>query len=194
MKRFSGFVCLLHVMLLAQSGHGQFDALPESNALWQTYFYDGPNFMFEELLYAGQSNDTLIEGTAYRKLTGYYAGAGTDYVGAYRNDGTGKLFFRTTFDQTVLLYDFDVEVGDTVDVINVSIGSPNLDSISMHVVTVDTVAYAGRERKRIGVVQIYPGLVVGQAIHHWIEGIGGTGGLLTTCGCYTLSDQRILNA
>jgi hypothetical protein len=60
------------------------------------------------------------------------------------------------------------------------------------VVTVDTVVHAGRERKRIGVVQIYPGLVVGPAIHHWVEGIGGTGGLLTTCGCYTLSGSTEL--
>jgi len=133
MKRFSGFVCLLHVMLLAQSGHGQFDALPDSNARWQTYFYDGPSFMDEQLLFSSNGADTLFNSTPYRKLMGS-AGGGTDYAGAYRDDGTGKLFFRTTFDQTVLLYDFDVEVGDTVDVINVAIGSPNLDSISMHVV------------------------------------------------------------
>ncbi|MBL7963160.1 MAG: T9SS type A sorting domain-containing protein [Flavobacteriales bacterium] len=193
MNHITNFSCLMAALLIVCDGSGQIDVLPVSSAQWQISYYDGPDLMFDELFYLDADNDTLIDGSTYHKLTGYYPGAGIFFAGAYRSDGNGKLYFRTTFDQTVLLYDLDVQVGDTLDVINVSIGSPVLDSISMRVETVDTVLLASRERKRIGVQQVWPGMgPLGNPIHYWIEGIGGTGGLLTTCGCATLSGSSEL--
>jgi hypothetical protein len=74
-----------------------------------------------------------------------------------------------------LLYDFGIEVGEIVKIINYSINMNN-DTIVVKVQNIDTLNYLGIDRKRIEVIDT---LEVQTDI--WIEGIGSEKGLLNPC-------------
>jgi hypothetical protein len=193
MNQLKFAAALLMAMAPLSQVRAQFDAIPDSNAQWRIGHYDGPSFMYDELLYMEADPDTLIDGATFQKLMGYYPGAGIYYAGALRDDGTGKVYYRILTDdesdETVLLYDFDVEVGDTVNVYDMSFYNEGMRP--MLVESVDTVQLAGKQRKRISIHFLGPGGA--PQFHYWIQGIGGTGGLLTTCGCVTVSGATWLS-
>ncbi|MBZ0206700.1 MAG: T9SS type A sorting domain-containing protein [Flavobacteriales bacterium] len=154
----------------------QFDALPDSNAQWQTYTYDGGIFAFETQFWIDSSSDTLINGDFYLNLNN----AGSYFL---HDNGLGQVYCRDTTDTDHLLYDFDVSEGDTVfDVFHLDLGDPLFTDMVVN--GVDSVLIAGKYRKRI---DISPAGVPDPGFFYWIQGIGGNQGLLTTNGVFFVS-------
>ena len=111
--------------------------------------------------------DTIIDGDQYVVLST------TQLI---NDNGIGQVYIRSD-GETHLLYDFDVEVGDTV--FDVYIMEMPLQD--MRIISVDTILITGKYRKRIGIEDIDGSL--SSETPYWIQGIGGTGGLTTTCNC-----------
>ncbi len=128
--------------------------------------------------------DTVMLGNTYKKLyeTNYDSIISTKtYIGAIRQDSDSKVYFvkENSFyfhsmfhpdftDSTeVMLYDFNIGIGDTVMVSNY------MDSIKV-VVDEDSVLINGEYRKRWQMrdKSSFPN-------YHWIEGIGSTKGLFS---------------
>jgi len=180
-------ILLNGISILAFSGmlSAQFDALPESNARWLVYVFLGPDHIDD--FYYRLSNvhaDTLINGMDHTKL---YGGSFDTNIGALNDNGTGQVFYHDfDTDSSYLLYDFDVQVGDTV--YDIFTEQEVMDTV--FIVQVDSIEYADKWRKRIGITLSngisYPG-------GFWVQGIGaienGTngGGIITGCPCSTLS-------
>lgn len=185
-SRIALFVPLL--LLLAPQGHGQFDALPDSNATWATGFWIGPGYPFDGWYheYDPSYPDTTISGSTFHRIrtTGNFGG--TWYDGAIRDNELGQVFYYPPGDTVErVLYDFDVLVGDTVNNVFAVPGVAD-----MLVITIDTIPVNGSDRKRIGIAPLGGGGTFATA--HWIQGIGGDGGLLHTCGCVGVSGMAWL--
>lgn len=153
--------------LLPKGLIAQFESLPESKAQWWVKQYLGPDFN-SDLLYSLPSSrqDTIITGDSFFILNGYLI---PEAIGAIYDNAQGQIYyhdFNGNFpNQTHLLYDFDVEIGDTI--YDVLAGAYVFDSI--YVNTVDSVQYASQWRKRIG-ISCNPGAL--QPDIHWVQGIG----------------------
>ncbi len=164
----------------------QFDALPDSNATWTTSFWIGPGYPFEGYFYQYDliDPDTLIGGEGFKRLAETNNFGGPYYGGALRDNEAGQVYFCPSSEtMPVLLYDFDVLPGDTVeDVMGLWLGD-------VGVYSVDTIVVNGTQRKRIGIECLAsPGF----ASAYWIQGIGGTGGLLHTSACPSVSGTGAL--
>lgn len=135
-------------------------------------------------LLPGGVPDTTINGQDYRSLTWYWD-TGTwleEFGGGLRESGSGQVFYyHPNTDQEHLLYDFDVSVGDSVLGVWVAGTDPaNGFTTTMYVTGVDTIILGGQARKRVGIQNI--GVMGGPTGYWWIQGIGGSAGLLETAG------------
>ena len=124
----------------------QFDALPDSNATWTTSFWIGPGYPYQGFhhTYDALHPDTVINGVTYQRLleSGYYAGALLD-------NGLGQVYHvQPGTTEPVLLYDFDVVVGDAVYGVIVSVRADQ--RIGVHKIEHDRMtppaAYPARRR------------------------------------------------
>lgn len=185
MKLHRGHLSLaLGVLLTCSVGQAiaQFDAMPDHSAQWVVHVYDGPNLWDEGSAFLSNTpGDTLIDSQPFTKLF-----SGSILVGALHDNGVGQVHFHSFGDHTTyLLYDFAVSQGDSVEVYN----EPYFIS-PLYVTGVDSVQYAGTWRKRIGISESSSSSI---AASYWVQGIGGvegaswSGGLLSTCGCVTVS-------
>lgn len=130
------------------------------------------------------SGDTLINNKLYQKV---YENAVVDsnYVGAYRDDGNGKVFFiglpGSLASNEILLYDFTLEIGDTIDLI--PLGNPNLTKmtpLSIGCAWVKNVQSGLLEERKILGMKWLTNTGHGEwGYYNWIEGLGSTRGLLT---------------
>lgn len=163
----------------------QFDALPDSNAAWTETFWIGPGYPYEGYFhtYDTTSPDTVYNGEVYQKLLTAYSNNfivwGTGYGGAVRDNGLGQVYYWAPGEpDPVLLYDFDVQVGDTVEDVY------SLWQQDVRVYSVDQITVNGTQRKRIGLECLdQPGFIGA----YWIQGIGGNGGLVRTTACPSVS-------
>lgn len=176
---------LLCLLAIGPGAHAQFDALPDSNATWTTSFWIGPGYPYEGFFhrYDPLDPDTLIGGEVFKKLLETNNFGGPYPVGALRDNEVGQVYYCPEGGSPVLLYDFDVLPGDTIqDVMGLWV-----DDVKVH--SVDTIVVNGTERKRIGIECLSsPGF----AYSYWIQGIGGTGGLLMTTACPSVSGTGTL--
>ncbi len=187
---------LLFSTLLAFFANGQtsvYHPFPESNAIWNIHyqFYCFFNGTSDENYSITISGDTLISSQTYHKLTTPYVqsfstgtcgGISTGYKGAIRQDIINrKVYFVPPSSNTEqLLYDFTMQVGDTV--------RGYTEPITMQTDTVqsiDSVLVGNSYRKRWNINTCYN--------IHFIEGIGSTYGLTERSpGCITdLADYSI---
>jgi hypothetical protein len=179
------FTCVLSGDLNAQ-----FDALPDSNATWTETFWIGPGYPYEGYFhtYDIASPDTIYNGEVYRKLLSTYANnfsiVGTGYGGAIRDNGLGQVYYWAPGEpDPALLYDFDVQVGDTVEDVH------SIWTQDVRVYSVDQITVNGTSRKRIGLECLdQPGFIGA----YWIQGIGGVGGLFRTSACPSVSGTGAL--
>ncbi len=119
------------MILISLSVSGQtsvYHPLPDSNAVWNMYLYQMcfiPWGITEQHYSITMVGDTLINGLNYHKLatphvqtitSGECPGVSKGLKGAYRQDVTlRKVFYIPTGDSVEqLLYDFNLQVGDTV--------------------------------------------------------------------------------
>lgn len=168
----------------------QFDALPDSNAAWTETFWIGPGYPYEGYFhtYDTTSPDTVYNGEVYQKLLTAYSNNfivwGTGYGGAVRDNGLGQVHYWAPGEpDPLLLYDFDVQVGDTVEDVY------SLWQQDVRVYSVDQITVNGTQRKRIGLECLdQPGFMGA----YWIQGIGGNGGLFRTTACPSVSGSGAL--
>jgi hypothetical protein len=119
----------------------------------------------------------------YQKLLTTYSNNfiiwGTGYGGALRDNGLGQVYYWAPGEpDPVLLYDFDVQVGDTVEDVY------SIWTQDVRVYSVDQITVNGTQRKRIGLECLdQPGFIGA----YWIQGIGGIGGLFRTTACPSVS-------
>jgi Secretion system C-terminal sorting domain len=162
------------------TGVAQFNALPDSNATWMTSFWIGPGYPYEGYFYQYDpiDPDTIIGGEVFQRLLQTNNIGGAFYAGALRDNELGQVYYCAPSASPVLLYDFDVLPGDTVD----DVMGIWMDDVGVY--SVDTITVNGTQRKRIGLECLTsPGF----ADVYWIQGIGGIGGLLHTTACPSVS-------
>lgn len=183
----------LFAALSSQSQTNLYHPFPDSNAVWNINYYwacmgSEPNNDLFSLTYSG---DTIIGSTSYHKLNtpfidhqsvGTCGGGTTGYQGAIRHDGPGKrvYFVPPSSGNEQLLYDFNLQVGDTVE------GYLETNAWPADVVQeIDSVLVGNTYRKRWIINTCYNISL--------IEGIGSTYGLIQPSpGCVTdLPDYAI---
>lgn len=177
------FILLLTFALSVQFGYSQtniYFPLPTQNTIWReyagglcgSYCQDYQNFT---------AGDTLIGGKSYTKIwqSGYMIG--TNYYGyctgivawyysylykAIRNDSVNKKVYVFNFfnNTETLLYDFNLQLGDTVPV----------SFSSGYVSAIDSVLVGSNYHKRFTISEVNHSLMD----QYLIEGIGSTSGLL----------------
>lgn len=155
--------------LLTASASAQYHVLPQGTAIWVDGFWVGPGYPYMGWSYAldPAAPDTVVDGVAYEHLDlpPFYA---------IRDNLQGQVFVLDDWSEgETLLYDFDVEVGDTIP-----FNSQHFYYDSLVVSSVDTVTVVGTERKRIGVGPLGS---LGWPQQYWIQGIGSDGGLFNPC-------------
>lgn len=172
---------ILIFTLLTGFAKGQtsvYHSFPDSNAAW--------NFHFESYCFSkgkGDENysiilsgDTIINSKTYHKLTTPYVksfstgtcgGKTTGYKGAIREEKAIKKVFYVSTTDTIekLLYDFNMNVGDTVKGYIQSFSLPTADIV----ISIDSVLVGSTYRKRWKINSDYNIQI--------IEGIGSTYGL-----------------
>jgi len=174
---------LLITILSAKAQTSVYYSFPDSNAYWcQTMqWFDGTcdhNYNFTSSF----CNDTIINSMTYHQIQE----SGFEYSslcmsGGYnywcclpiREDSSQrKVYYYDNFNQVEkMMYDFNLQIGDTLDATKVIWGSPNY----IHIVTsVDSILINGQYRKRFN----YSGpFTSGCSDSSIIEGIGGISGL-----------------
>lgn len=156
--------------------------IPNSGAIWSEIYHDHhyENDELEIIAYERFSingEDTVINEIEYKKLYLFYDSIfnknNATYIGAIRENDQKQVFYIAdtiihnikpiyTKNEEILLYDFNVEVGDTIKEIN------GVDQDFIIVENIDTVSIGGKLRKEIRFQDSFT----------WIEGIGNTYGLL----------------
>ena len=185
----------LFFIILASSGlaKGQ-DYLPlvkdntEWNVLWKNL---SPNFCITESLQI--NGDTLVDDIQYKKVMRMLSSQGPyhwpgnteehELYGLIREDLEGKVFYQPIDQDTVyLLYDFGMNVNDTV--LMRYIQSPNpLADVVVRIDSISTQHIAGVERRVFYVSSRSAGAYEWYWTNTWIEGIGAIEGLLYSCNC-----------
>lgn len=169
-----------------------YHSFPDSNAVWNFHLqaYCFSNGQADEHYSITLSGDTIINNQTYQKLstpyvqsnsTGSCGGTLSGYKGAIREDSANKkVFIIPPTDSTEkLLYDFNLQVGDTV--------KGYIGNFEPIVQSIDSVLVGSHYRKRWIIDSSY-------YFVYMIEGIGSTYGLLeeipppvTDLADYTLS-------
>ena len=159
---------------------------PDSNAIWNfhLYLYCFSNGTADEYYSITFSGDTLISNQTYHKLstpfvqsfsTGTCGEINTGYKGAIRQDAANKkVFYIPPAESTEqLIYDFNMQVGDTVR------GFIETNAFPTDIVqSIDSVLVGNTYRKRWNINSCYN--------IYFIEGIGSTYGLIERSpGCIT---------
>lgn len=147
---------------------------PWGNA-YSTYFYK-----FE--------GDTVVQDTAYQKVmisTDEFH-ENWDFFGAFIREENGRVFYRELYQQEGLIYDFNMELGDTVLVNN----TRALEAVHLVLTEIDSVpseeGYV--ERWQLNCLE-YP-----DQTEIWLRGIGSMAGVMNSsveifgglCGLYVL--------
>jgi Secretion system C-terminal sorting domain len=171
---------LLILTVITFSANAQtsiYHPFPDSNAVWNFHFILYCTGGYGDEYYSVTiSGDTIINSQTYHKLetpfiqsftTGTCPGNAIGYNGAIRQDTTNrKVFYVPPSNNTEqLLYDFSMQVGDTVQGYIESFASPN-DTVQ----SIDSVLVGSNYRKRWNINSCYN--------IHFIEGIGSTYGLI----------------
>lgn len=167
---------------------------PTDSARWRMAYRDFTDGLqigtdYEYLI----DGDTIINTKSYHKLLLKYYGwqkssVNEEYGGAFRDDTLTKKIYYIRPDSTheELLYDFDLQIGDTL-ANPFSIDQYSYDTLI--VVKIDSVLYGNVYRKRIGFDLYYCDDF--DTIYH-IAGIGSNFGLLQPAFClFEVSDYLI---
>ena len=123
--------------------------------------------------------DTMINSTSYKTLdTRWWPTDDWALDGAMREDSAGRVYL-TNFTDEVLLYDFSLEVGDSVQFTTGTWQWCEHDGVVAAVDSVQLLDGSWRKRLRL---DFWPSSGVE---NFWIEGIGSSQGLQTECHCIT---------
>jgi hypothetical protein len=184
MKKLFLTFLIISSSLSSKSQFNIYHPLPKEDAIWREYF--GGSYTTScsdyQLIITG---DTLIDGFTYHKIqrsgVEYYVDESgwctwiiayhfDYYDGAYRNDSVNKKVYYNYNSTDTLLYDFNLNLGDTLP------STYNHYSLIDFVATIDSVLIGNDFHKRFGIANFdNPNWVYA----YLIEGIGSTLGLLS---------------
>lgn len=179
---------LLVLMFFYQSANAQtYHKLLDTNKLWNYYDeYFGPNPHYTHLYRF--TTDTIISGKKY-----YIPEITMDSIHWYkesyffREEDSTKRVYMLYNNNEGLLYDFSLNTGDSVTIINPLYGA--YPPVTIHVVSIDSIQIDGYYRK-----------IINTDFYTWIEGIGdklglphpgdmSSGGVLLSLVCYYENDS-----
>lgn len=140
-------------------------------------------------------NDTLIDGITYKVIISSKDSLLTRWntIGFMRENIEDKnIFYLPVNKKEILLYDFSIEVNDTIET-KFKFGEENtgvLDSIVKYVViSIDSIKINNQERKKINLKCLtYPWNIT----YSWIEGIGDIYGLFAPCFPFMCGSENTL--
>jgi hypothetical protein len=182
MKKTKFLFILLLPMLLAQGVKGQYIPLVDTNKVWSVMSWiinmGGSENSTHTVIYK-INGDTIIDTSIYKKLLTTNDTLGISWaVSGYLKEIEKRIFFNNGISER-LVYDFNLEVGDTLE----SEVNPNLLLI---VNEIDTITLLnGETRRRLSFYLPSAPFF----IEEWIEGIGSINGLLPT---YFLYDGAVM--
>lgn len=174
------YLCIIdNTDILGQVSH----PFPTSNAVWSELYWPPYSEIPIPLVHALFEDDTLINDNTYSKL---YLLSDTEdvlnnreYKGAIRCDSEQMVFYvPKTWEDEILIYDFDVEIADTIWAEPVAGRGWFHPYNYLIVADIDSIAMQNHYRNRIEAIPEpgYPSLTP------WIEGIGSIRGLLFQSG------------
>ncbi|MCF8369066.1 MAG: T9SS type A sorting domain-containing protein [Bacteroidales bacterium] len=155
---------------------GQPNYIVRGDAIWSTLethcMPGGNNYSTYHIKFSG---DTLIEDLSYTQILRCDEEGQTawELYGFIREDSDGRVFLRPADYMEGLIYDFGVEVGDSVRAKNIYLNSDTLHYI---VTNIDYVELAGEYKKRISLYEY-----INEKEEIWIEGLGSYFGILNSC-------------
>lgn len=155
--------------------------MPNSNAVWRvdwsSSLFCWPPGTYSKYQYTIDT-DTIIGITTYKKIykSGMQDMCGTagnyfyNYAGGMREDTINKkvYFICPNYLTDTLLYDFAVNIGDTIHTVWCTFGGPNGYTQNVIVSTIDSVLVGSNYHKRFNTNNFFA----------FIEGIGNSTGLL----------------
>lgn len=200
MKRIKLVLLSLLMIQVGLAQSYEYVPFPKSDATWSEWYeYSYPDgYPYKEAYetFSVNGEDTLINGKTYTKLfmdrqTVYKlseAGGGKEelkemvYVGGLREENKKIWFLGDTIihhlkpisiNEEILLYDFSLEVGDTVRTSGtIQYDNDNNEDMAIYIQKIDTIQIGGSWRKKFHLAgeRLYEDCV-------WIEGIGSLNGL-----------------
>ncbi len=169
-KQYPFLIILILISINLNGQDSQF--IPDENAYWNINRVSWGNFT--PLPPIGVLGDTLISGENYIKI---YQSTELDwqegdkeYFCAAREDSGKWLFIPESDSVEYLLYDFNVHVGDTIQINN----PWTTGEVETLITSIDSIEINGEMRKRIH----SDNLDQGNFFDEWIEGIGSIHGLV----------------
>ncbi len=160
--------------VLVQFCFGQeYHKLVDTNKIWSTIILQEGNPIYS--YFTIFSEDTIIGGENYKRIFKSTDSSLWTHIGFVREDSLKRIYFRDTLNSEGLVYDFDVNIGDTINFYNPFKPYYLYDSLilvdSIYQVNID-----GTLRNAIDIV--VSGDPFSYARETWIEGIGNTLGIL----------------
>lgn len=154
---------------------------PDSNAIWNSKyggFYGSPKERF------GLTGDTIFNNLDYKKVYRIVDDSTLNfenmtYFAAIRENDTKQVFVKLTdFDDEILIYDFSLEVGDTM-FSNSPSGYLNYDNCI--ITGIDTIEIENNQLRRR--------FKINYTKDFWVEGIGSLGGLFNPIMDYIIGSH-----
>lgn len=168
MKRLVAFAAVM--LQIAGVIHGQSFVEPERRWNVQVDF-----FMAKSMELFSISGDTTFNGSTYSKIwVSYDSMQTTAYAGALR-ESNGRVYYAAPGYSEGLLYDFTIEVGDTVQITNYFCWGQDF---SVTVTALDSVIYQGAAHRRWHLEVVDPNSFGLEITDQWIEGAGSICGPL----------------
>lgn len=164
---------IIFSFFLSINAIAQNNTFPTENAIWinQTvsYYHDFNGVVYEPPSYykfCASGVDTIINSLIYTEID-RCSNVNSNYFGAIREDSSKVFFIPKDSTSEFLLYDFNVNIGDTVEVIYMSMSSTNNFYMQSFIVEDTSTTIINNKTRRV--IQIYG--------YSWIEGIGSNSGL-----------------
>lgn len=158
---------IITVMLLLASVASMSQSFPDPDNRWSVVTTNWDLYLTEIFAYTG---DTVIHNQSYQKICSTYDSSyssGWMYSGAIRGEADHIYAIFPYMENEGLLYDFSVEAGDTLNIINAWC----LEPFPIVCESIDSVEINGSFRKKFTFENQYS---------QWIEGIGSLEGPLNT--------------
>ncbi|MEI7597150.1 MAG: T9SS type A sorting domain-containing protein [Bacteroidota bacterium] len=182
---------LLSIFIFSSIGFSQ--TIVDNTKQWNSVIYHLPSFTIssESIKFAG---DTVIDFKTYKKVfrSTDQSEINWNAYGYIRETIDEKVYYRMdTSQQEYLLYDFGVEIGDTVLISSLTnyANSPLIRTLSFVFTSTDSIQIASVYRKQFH----FSPLTLGQESDTWIEGIGSKNGMLHFDGLLVGGDSYELN-
>jgi len=178
-------IFLFFLSVALQYSYAQYKPLPMQNAEWINYgginLLGCPQCTFVQYKYF-TDGDTLINNQSYVKIKKTESPSLNDvssyptYTGAIRQDTLNKKIYVILSDSTTenILYDFSLQVGDTVKSVLHTLASDCFGFNSETIVSIDSIQVNGNYHR----VFHFQGSCTGPNGGSYIEGIGSDFGLL----------------